>query len=139
MILNIAEKGTSTKNQNLILALEKAKERFAKKLNKKTIAEAKDFLEVLDKGLVNRKDIQADVVFNVTKPLQEPLLNIADYLCWTVQRVFEKGETRYYDFVKEKISVVVDLYDTDKYEGFQNYYSPKKPLTAENKISPPLH
>lgn len=75
----------------------------------------------------------------MTKPLQEPLLNIADYLCWTVQRVFEKGETRYYDFVKEKISVVVDLYDTDRYEGFQNYYSPKKPLTAENKISPPLH
>lgn len=118
MILNIAEKGTSTKNQNLILALEKAKERFAKKLNKKTIAEAKDFLEVLDRGLVNRKDIQADVVFNVTKPLQEPLLNVADYLCWTVQRVFEKGETRYYDFVREKISVVADLYDVDRYEGF---------------------
>ena len=34
MILNIAEKGTSTKNHNLELALEKAKERFAHKLNK---------------------------------------------------------------------------------------------------------
>ena len=78
-------------------------------------------------------------MFNVTKPLQEPLLNIADYFCWAIQRVFEKGETRYYDFVKEKISLVVDLYDIDKYEGFKNYYTPKNPLTAENKISPLLH
>jgi hypothetical protein len=139
MVLNIAEKGTSTKNQNLQLALEKAKERFAKKLNKKSIEESKDFLEVLDKGFVHRKDVQADVVFNVTKPLNEPLLNIADYLCWAVQRVFEKGETRYYNFVKEKVSLVIDLYDSGKYEGFKNYYSPKHPLTAENKISPLLH
>lgn len=139
LVLNIAEKGTSTKNQNLQLALEKAKERFAKKLNKKSSEEAKDFLELLDKGFINRKDVQADVVFNVTKPLLEPLLNIADYLCWAVQRVFEKGETRYYDFVKEKVSLVIDLYETDKYEGFKNYYSPKNPLTALNKISPPLH
>ena len=139
MVLNIAEKGTSTKNQNLELALEKAKERFAKKLNRKSIDEAKDVLEVIDMNFIHRKDVQADVVFNVTKPLQEPLLNIADYLCWTVQRVFEKGETRYYDFVMEKISLVVDLYDTDNYAGFKNYYSPKNPSTAKNKISPPLH
>ncbi|MCW3112190.1 MAG: hypothetical protein JWR18_586 [Segetibacter sp.] len=139
LVLNIAEKGTSTKNQNLELALEKAKERVAKKINKKNVDEAKDFLEVLDINFVHRKDVQADVVFNVTNPMQEPLINIADYLCWTIQRVFEKGETRYYDFVKEKVSLVIDLYATDKYEGFGNYYSPKNPLTAENKISPPLH
>ena len=44
-----------------------------------------------------------------------------------------------YDFVKEKISRIIDLYDKDNFEGFKNYYSPKRPLTAENKISPPLH
>ncbi|MEO8414337.1 MAG: DUF3800 domain-containing protein [Ginsengibacter sp.] len=139
MILNIAEKGTSTKNHNLELALEKAKERFAHKLNKASASKAKDFLEVLDINFIKRKDVKADVVFNVTKPLQEPLLNIADYFCWAIQRVFEKGETRYYDFVKEKISLVVDLYDTDKDEGFKNYYTPKNPLTTQNKISPLLH
>lgn len=139
MVLNIAEKGTSTKNHNLELALEKAKERFAHKLNKTNVAKARDVLEVIDINFIHRKDVKADIVFNVTKPLQEPLLNIADYLCWTIQRVFEKGETRYYDFVKEKISLVVDLYDSGSYENFQNYYSPKNPLTAKNKISPPLH
>lgn len=139
IVLNIAEKGTSTKNHNLQLALEKAKERLAEKQNKTSITKARDILELIDMKFIHRKDVKADVVFNVTKPLQEPLLNIADYLCWAIQRVFERGELRYYDFIKEKVSLVVDLYDTDRYEGFKNYYSPKKPLTTENKISPPLH
>lgn len=135
LVLNIAEKGTSTKNNNLTLALEKAKERFIEKFNR----------QQAEKGLPEenhikrRSQVEADIVFNETKPLQEPLINIADYMCWTIQRIFEKGETRYYDFVKEKISWVVDLYDVEKYEGFRNFYSPKNPLTAENKISPPLH
>lgn len=135
LVLNIAEKGTSTKNNNLTLALEKAKERFIEKLNRKKTQEGLPEEQPIKK----RSDVEAAIVFNETRHLQEPLLNIADYMCWTIQRIFEKGETRYYDFVKEKISLVVDLYDTEKYEGFRNYYSPKNPLTAENKISPPLH
>ncbi|MBX3257979.1 MAG: hypothetical protein KF862_27860 [Chitinophagaceae bacterium] len=99
LVLNIAEKGTSTKNNNLDLALEKAKERFAGKLTRKSINESEDFASV---NVYKRGDIKTGIVFNVTKPVQEPLLNIADYLCWTIQRVFEKGETRYYDYMMEK-------------------------------------
>jgi hypothetical protein len=33
---------------------------------------------------------------------------------------------------------VVDLYDAEKYEGSRNYYTPKCPLTAENKLGPPV-
>ena len=51
----------------------------------------------------------------------------------------KRGEMRYYNFIKEKISLVIDLYDTKNYEGYKNYYSPKNPLTAENKISPQMH
>jgi hypothetical protein len=136
LVLNIAEKGTSTKNNNLEMALEKAKERFAGSLTRKSINESDDLAGA---NVYNRQDIKTGIVFNVTKPVQEPLLNIADYLCWTIQRVFEKGETRYYDYMLEKISQVIDLYDKEKYEGFKNYYSAKNPLTAENKISPQLH
>jgi hypothetical protein len=135
LVLNIAEKGTSTKNSNLILALEKAKERFIEHLKR---TKAQDNIPE-EKRIKLRRDVMADIVFNETKPLQEPLLNIADYMCWTIQRVFERGETRYYDFVKEKVSLVVDLYDWENYEGFENYYGRKNPLTAKNKISPPLH
>ena len=136
MVLHIAERGKSTKNNNLVLALEKAKERLAFSTNYKNIMKTEEWWSIEH---ISRKDIETDVVFNVTQPLQEPLLNVADYFCWAVQNVFEKGELRYYNFIKEKISLVVDLYDAEKYEGWKNYYSPKNPLTAENKISPPLH
>lgn len=78
-----------------------------------------------------------EVVFNVQTPQTEPLLSVADYLSWSVQRVFERGETRYYDFVQERVAVVVDLYDFNNYEKGRNYYTPKRPLTAANKLSPP--
>jgi hypothetical protein len=134
MVLNIAEKGTSTKNNNLTLALEKAKERFIKKLNRSSA-------DVVLEGnkIRKRSDVQASIVFNETNPLREPLLNVADYMCWAIQRVFEKGETRYYDFIKEKVSLVVDLYDIENYKDGKNFYSPKRPLTGKNKISPQLH
>jgi hypothetical protein len=78
-------------------------------------------------------------VFNVAYPTQEPLLNVADYFCWAIQRVFEKGETRYYNYLKDKISLVIDVYDNDNYEKYSNYYTPKNPLTPEKQIIPQLH
>jgi len=118
LVLNIANRGSSTQNINLTLALDKARERFGKRWG--------------------NKDIRSSVVFNVQTPRTEPLLCIADYLCWSVQRVFERGEMRHYDFVKEKVSLVVDLYDTENYAGGKNYYTRERPLTAQNKLSPPL-
>lgn len=136
MVLHIAERGKSTKNINLELALEKSKERLASSTNLKNLQKTEDWWNV---EYVSRKDIKSTVVFNVTQPLQEPLLNVADYFCWAVQNVFEKGEVRYYNFLKEKISLVIDLYDSEKYKDWKNYYGPKNPLMAQNKISPPLH
>lgn len=118
LVVTIAERGKTTRNQVLELATTKARERFAKK---QAAAE-----------------ISTEVVFNVQNPRAEPLLCVPDYLAWTVQRVFERGETRHYDFVRDRISLVVDLYDTEKYEGSRNYYTPKRPLTTENKIGPPV-
>ena len=63
----------------------------------------------------------------------EPCLQVADYMNWAIQRAFLKGDMRYFNFVKEKISYVVDLYDFDKYP--KNYYGSKNPFDI-NKISP---
>ena len=118
LVINIAERGKTTRNHVLELALNKARERFTKKQDAAAIS--------------------SEVVFNVQNPRTEPLLCVPDYLAWTVQRVFERGETRHYDFVRERISLVVDLYDAEKYAGSRNYYTPKRPLTAENKLGPPV-
>jgi hypothetical protein len=117
MILYIAERGKTTSNKKIEEAITKAKQRY--KLNPK------------NKNL----PIATKINFMVKKQSAEPILNIVDYLCWAVQRVFEKGETRYYDFIKDKINLVVDLYDTNKYENYGNYYwNDKNPLTKEQLI-----
>jgi len=52
---------------------------------------------------------------------------------WVVYRAFTKKETRYYNFVKDKISLIVDIYDFGKYP--KNYYHKRNPFDI-NKISP---
>jgi hypothetical protein len=110
LVLNIASRGKTTKNNNLQLALEKAQDR--------------------SKG----KDLTTEVLFNVQNHRVEPLLNVVDYFCWSVQRVFERGEVRYSNYLKDQISLVVDLYDSANYKKSGNYYSPKRPLSASNKV-----
>ena len=62
-----------------------------------------------------------------------PLLQAADYLLWTIQRVYERGDFRYYNYLKDKICLVHDVFDFKKYP--KNYYSSKNPLSKE-KIDP---
>ena len=84
------------------------------------------------------EDLKGEVVFNVQTPVREPLLAVADYFGWSVKRVFEKGQMRFYDYLRQKIRLVVGLYDFQQYAGSRNYYdSHRNPLTVENKIGPP--
>ena len=119
LILNIARRGGATRNSVLQMGLDKAVMRFLKRKPE--------------------KPIKTRIVFNVQSPRNEPLLAVADYLCWAVQRVFERGETGYYNFVVGKISRVMDLYDPSRYRNNRNYYTENNPLTPENKISPPSY
>ena len=117
LVLNIAERGSSTRGKVLEDAQIKAIGRAGKRWG--------------------TDDLKCEVAFNVQTPLREPLLTVPDYFGWAVQRVFEKGQTRFYDYLREKIRLVVDLYDSEKYAGNRNYYDQRNPLTAQNKIDPP--
>lgn len=119
LVLNIAQRGKSTRNSVLEMAKENAAKRFT------------------DRG--DGKLLKTEIVFNIQNHFTEPLLNVADYFCWALQRVFERGETRYYDFLADQIPVIIDLYDQKNYENWGNYYGNKRPLTVENRISPPVH
>jgi hypothetical protein len=112
IVLNVAQRGTSTRTENLELGLQKAVNRF--KLYKPG------------------DTINTNVVFNIQNQTTEPLLNVADYFCWAIQRVFERGETRYYEYLKDKISVI-DLYDTENAATGRNIYTSENPLTGEIK------
>ena len=69
----------------------------------------------------------------VQKRSEEPMLWAVDYVLWTIQRAYEKGEFRYYNYIRDKISLVMDIFDKDKYP--HNYYIQKNFLEAK-KIDP---
>ena len=117
IVLNIAERGSSTRGRVLEDALAKATGRAGKHSES--------------------ADLKAEVVFNVQTPLRDPLSAVPDYLGWAVQRVFEKGQTRYYDYLGEKIRSVIDLYDSERFGENKNHYDQKNPLTSQNKLGPP--
>lgn len=123
LVLNVAERGNSTRMANLEAAAENARRKFTSKTGKDAN--------------------ECKIVFNIQSQRADPLLAVPDYSLWAVQRVFEKGETRFYGSLNEagKIPTVVDLYDFEKINDVSkkwgNYYGPKNPLTAENKIGPP--
>ena len=62
-----------------------------------------------------------------------PLLQAADYMLWAVQRAYERKDFRYYNFMKDKISLIHDIFDFQKYPN--NSYSQKNPLGI-TKIEP---
>lgn len=66
-------------------------------------------------------------------PVGEPCLQIADYMNWAVQRAIIKKEDRFFKTIENKISYLVDIYDTKKYP--KNFYHRKNKFDV-NKISP---
>jgi len=53
------------------------------------------------------------VNIETNQPAQEPVLQAIDYVLWAVQRAFEKGEMRYFDYLRGKIEIW-DIYDFEK-------------------------
>ena len=53
----------------------------------------------------------AETVFNIQFPTTEPIINLADYFLWALQRKMERGENRYFDFIKSRIGVISMLYN----------------------------
>lgn len=56
-------------------------------------------------------------------------LQAADYFLWAIQRLYERGEERYLNFIWPKIALVHDVDDTRE-KGYGRYYNEKRPLTA---------
>ena len=66
-------------------------------------------------------------------PSGEPCLSVIDYMNWAVYRAFTAGEMRYYTAVEDKVSLLVDLYDTKNYPG--NWYNRKNRFDTK-KMTP---
>lgn len=95
-------------------------------------------LAAIQAGLVRFEEKWATKVetrMNVSAqtPVGEPCLQVIDYLNWAVYRAFVNRDLRYFEFMRDKLSLLVDLYDIKKYP--HNWYTRDNPFEL-NKISP---
>jgi hypothetical protein len=91
MILNIAHRSKCTSHKNLENGLIKT-------------------------GLLSSKkypgnNMNCKIVFNVQYPSTEPIINLADYFLWAIQRKWERKENRFFDYVSSKIKSVRNIYE----------------------------
>ncbi len=62
-----------------------------------------------------------------------PELSIVDYLLWALQRYILKGEDRFFKALEKKYTLIIDLYDFEKYhqKNFSNHYDSKNVFRTE--------
>lgn len=77
--------------------------------------------------------VQSKTLVQAQAPTGEPCLSIVDYMNWAVFRAFTRGEMRYFETIRDKVSLLVDLYDTKNYPD--SWYTKKNPFHI-NKITP---
>ncbi|HBE77858.1 MAG TPA: hypothetical protein DDW65_08745 [Firmicutes bacterium] len=61
-------------------------------------------------------------------------MQVIDYVNWAVYRAYTIREMRYFNTIRNKVSLLVDLYDTAK-PRWGNFYNRKNEFDI-NKISP---
>jgi len=110
-VIYFAKRGSRDRQVPLSQAIQKGIQRFEKKWNHSVTTKFK---------------VQAQT------PGGEPCLSIVDYVCWAVYRAFTRGQMRYYKAIEEKVSLLVDLYDTKKYPG--NWYNRKNPFNKNHPL-----
>lgn len=94
--------------ENMRLALEKARERFIKKWGDRSPGDVRIFLQ---------------------QPNQIAGLQAVDYCLWAVHRVYNHRDFRYYNYLGEKMSLVHDLSYGKEYYG--TYFNRENPITKE--------
>ncbi len=99
-IVTFARRGKSPRNEALSTALTQARERFER-----------------DSGRIVSS--VNHVVANY--PSHEPALQIIDYGLWALQRLYERHEERFFDFIRDKFTFILDVDDKRENERGVDY------------------
>ena len=73
------------------------------------------------------------------QPYQEPCLQVIDYMNWALYRAITTPDYNYYEFMKEKYSLIWDIFDSKnagKENGWKNIYTKDKNPFHPKKMSP---
>ncbi len=115
---------------------------FSRRGNKARQKSLREAVELAAKQFRDRyKDApKTEIEVHTSQMIQEPVLQGADYVLWAVQRAFEKSEMRYFEFLRERIQLVWDIYDWEKKKTAEprkkNYYDRRKNPFDISKASP---
>lgn len=80
--------------------------------------------------------VQADHQITIlsTTPSESAGLQVVDYYLWALQRMYERGEDRFFNLLAQDFRLIMDLDDT-RNKPYGEWYSKSNPLTLE-KIKP---
>lgn len=106
--LFFSRRGKADRTAALREALDKSRQRFAEK-----------------RSIVTSAEVHIDAA----TPITCVALQAVDYFLWALQRLYEKHEDRYVQFLWPKFSLVRDLDDT-RLASYGVYYTKKKPLIS---------
>jgi len=81
-------------------------------------------------------DVSTQLIVGTLSSIQDFMLQVVDYANWAVQRAYEKGEMRYFNFLRGKFELVFDVFDTKKYKGGGNFYDRDRNPFEIKKASP---
>jgi len=102
-------------------------------------ARAEPYLQAIRNGIARFEakwdhTVRSQVDVMVQRPREEPCLQVVDYALWAVYRAFTRGEMRFFESIRDKFSLIVDLYDRDNYP--RTYYDRENNPFHAQKISP---
>ena len=67
-------------------------------------------------------------------PSAEAGLQVIDYFLWAVQRLYERGEDRYFNFLAPRYRLIMDFDDKRSGKSYGTWYSDQNPLTKEKMM-----
>ncbi|MBL9091405.1 MAG: DUF3800 domain-containing protein [Planctomycetaceae bacterium] len=104
-----AKRGSTDRTASLRTALENARANFRRSWG----VDATAPIEVVASGAIG-----------------DPCLQAVDYFLWALQRLYERDESRYLEFVWSKVGLVYDVDDLRNHE-YGEYYTQRNPLTRD--------
>lgn len=108
-----SQRGNSNRNNAYMRALEQAKTNFERKTG-------------IAGDSIIRLDSQAS--------FSDPCLQVIDYLLWPVYRLYEKQESRFFDYMVDKYSLIKDI--DDKRRSAKGEYYNRRNMISLEKIMP---
>jgi hypothetical protein len=109
-VICFARRGKSSREKSLALAIQRAKANFER-----------------DTGIASRA--RENIASKV--PSESPGLQVIDYFLWALQRFYERGEYRFFEFLSQKYKLIMDFDDKRTGKSYGTWFSDRNPLTPK--------